>query len=97
MTSQTAEALLARKDTVGLRQVLLARSYAAEPSTADEIQAALNCDPDWMTTEGADRLIKQLRELVTDGDDGVRDEAQRILAGIRPREEWARGPDNDTL
>lgn len=50
-----------------------------------------------MTTEGADRLIKQLRELVTDSDDGVRDEAQRILAGIRPREEWARGPDNDTL
>ncbi|WP_405697807.1 hypothetical protein [Streptomyces sp. NBC_01185] len=97
VTSQTAEALLARKDTVGLRHVLLARSYAAEPSTADEIQAALACDPDWMTTEGADRLIKQLRELVTDSDDGVRDEAQRILAGIRPREEWARGPDNDTL
>ncbi|MFD5754107.1 hypothetical protein [Streptomyces mirabilis] len=94
VTSETAEALLARKDTIGLRYVLLARSYAAETWTADEIQAALDCDPDWLMTEGADRLIKQLHELATDGDDGVRDEVQRILARLRPREEWARGSDD---
>ncbi|MFI5805007.1 hypothetical protein [Streptomyces sp. NPDC051561] len=97
VTSQTAEALLARKDTVGLRHVLLARSWAADPSTAEEIQAALDCDPDWMTTQGADRLIKQLRELATDADYGVRDEVRRILARIRPREEWARDRDDDAL
>ncbi|MFF2364480.1 hypothetical protein ACFVU0_17445 [Streptomyces sp. NPDC058122] len=97
VTSETAEALLARRDTMGLRHVLLARSYAAESSTADEIQAALDCDPDWLTTEGADRLIKQLHELATDGDDGVRDEVQRILARLRPREEWARGSDDDSI
>ncbi|OEJ37245.1 hypothetical protein BGK70_02865 [Streptomyces agglomeratus] len=89
VTQDTADALLARKDTVGLRHVLLARSCAACFDTADQISAALDADPDWMTTEGADRLIKQLRELKTDDDDGVRDEAERILAQIRPREEWA--------
>ncbi|MGK8486361.1 hypothetical protein [Nocardia asiatica] len=87
VTHETAVALLARKDTVGLRCVLLARSYAAQTWTADEIQAALDCDQDWMTTEGADRLIKQLRKLTSDDDPGVRDEAQRILARLRPREE----------
>lgn len=96
VTSETAGALLARKDTRGLRYVLLARSCAVEPSTADEIQAAVECDPDWMTTEGADRLIRQLRELMTDGDAGVRDEAQRLLARLRPREEWARNPDRES-
>ncbi|MEW1930383.1 hypothetical protein [Streptomyces sp. NPDC088360] len=97
VTSETAEALLARKDTPGLRCVLLARSWAADLSTAGEIQAALDCDPDWMTTAGADRLIKQLRELATDSDHGVRDEAQRMLAPIRPREDWARGTHDQTL
>ncbi|MDG4861646.1 hypothetical protein P8605_26265 [Streptomyces sp. T-3] len=97
VTAETAEALLARKDTAGLRSVLLARSWAAEPATAAEIQAALDCDPDWLTTEGADRLIKQLRELAADDDDGVRDEVRRILARIRPREDWARGSADDAL
>ncbi|MEV6423663.1 hypothetical protein [Streptomyces sp. NPDC051662] len=97
VTSETAEALLARKDTIGLRYVLLARSYAAESCTADEFRAALDCDPDWLTTEGTDRLIKQLHELAADGDDGVRDEVQRILARLRPREEWAGGSDDDPL
>ncbi|GHF86943.1 hypothetical protein GCM10018790_75570 [Kitasatospora xanthocidica] len=91
VTHETAEALLARRDVIGLRCVLLARSHAAETSTADEIQAALDGDPDWMTTEGADRLIERLHELARDGDAGVRDEAQRILARLRPREEWADG------
>lgn len=95
VTWAAAEALLARQDTVGVRLVLLALSRAEESWTADEIRAALDCDPDWMTTEGADRLVKQLRELETDGDAGVRDEARRTLGGLRPRQEWARSPDQD--
>jgi hypothetical protein len=88
VTQETAEALLTRRDTVGLRCVLLARSCATESWTADEIQAALDCDPDWMTTEGADRLVKQLHALATDEDAGVRDEARRLVVRLRPREEW---------
>ncbi|WP_051742827.1 hypothetical protein [Kitasatospora sp. MBT66] len=95
VTHETAVALLEREDTLGLRCVLLARSYASETWTAEEIQAALDCDPDWMTTEGADRLIKQYRELSTDQDEGVRYEAQRLLARLRPREEWARDSETD--
>ncbi|MDY0812670.1 hypothetical protein [Kitasatospora purpeofusca] len=95
VTQETAVALLEREDTIGLRRVLLARSCASETWTAEEIQAALDCDPDWMTTEGADRLIKQYRELATDQDVGVRDEAQRLLARLRPREEWARDSETD--
>ncbi|KJY25479.1 hypothetical protein, partial [Streptomyces sp. NRRL S-495] len=91
VTQETAEALLEREDTLGLRCVLLARSHASETWTAAEIQAALDCDPDWTTTQGADRLIEQYRELATDQDEGVRDEAQRLLARLRPREERARG------
>ncbi|MGK8500117.1 hypothetical protein [Nocardia asiatica] len=93
VTHETAVALLARKDSVGLRCVLLARSYAAQTWTADEIQAALDCDPDWMTTEGTDRLIKQLRKLTSDDDPGVCDEAQRILADCgRARNDHAAQP-----
>ncbi|MER5473581.1 hypothetical protein [Streptomyces sp. NPDC002685] len=87
---ETAETLLARNDTVGLRFVLLAYSHAATNDAVDHLGAALDCNPEWMTTEGADRLIKQYRELATDQDSGVRDEAQQILARLRPREEWAR-------
>lgn len=83
VTWATAEALLERKDVIGLRLVLLARSYAAAEATAQEIQAALDCNPDWMTAGGADRLTKQLRDLATDEDAGVRDEAQRILGHLR--------------
>ncbi|MEV8529395.1 hypothetical protein AB0451_35525 [Streptomyces sp. NPDC052000] len=97
VTQETAEALLARKDTAGLRCVLLARSQAVEFWTADQLEAALNCDPEWMTTEGADQLIQQLHELTADDDAGVRDETQRILSRLRPREEWARGSDDDPL
>ncbi|MFI8186141.1 hypothetical protein ACIF70_37375 [Actinacidiphila glaucinigra] len=79
-------ALLARRDSIGLRRVLLARSHAAETWTADEIQAALDSDPDWTVDEGADRLIGQLHELAADTDADVRDEAQRILARLRPQQ-----------
>ncbi|MFE2538349.1 hypothetical protein [Streptomyces sp. NPDC059371] len=88
---ETAETLLARNDTIGLRFVLLAYSRAATNDAVDQLGAALDCNPEWMTTEGADQLIKQYRELATDQDAGVRDEAQQILARLRPREEWARG------
>ncbi|WP_225447665.1 hypothetical protein [Streptacidiphilus sp. P02-A3a] len=91
VTQQTAKALLARKDTAGLRCVLLASSQAVETWTADQLWDALECNPEWMSTEGADRLIKQLSDLATDDDTGVRDRAQEILATIRPRDEWARG------
>ncbi|MER5382963.1 hypothetical protein ABT040_22215 [Streptomyces sp. NPDC002688] len=87
---ETAEALLERKDTIGLRHVLLACSRATTDDAVDHLGAALDCDPEWMTTEGADRLIKQLNELATDEDAGVRDEARQILARLRPRVEWAR-------
>ncbi|MFJ6706856.1 MULTISPECIES: hypothetical protein [unclassified Streptomyces] len=51
VTQETAEALLARKDTAGLRCVLLASSQAVEFWTADQLEAALDCDPAWMSTE----------------------------------------------
>ncbi|WP_239095600.1 hypothetical protein [Micromonospora lutea] len=47
MTWETAKAMLERQDAMGLRLVLLAGSYAADEATADEIQAALDCNPDW--------------------------------------------------
>ncbi|GGV04474.1 hypothetical protein ACIG0C_33365 [Kitasatospora aureofaciens] len=87
---ETAEALLERKDTIGLRYVLLAYSQAGTHDAVDHLGAALDCNPEWMTTEGADRLIKQYRELAADPDASVRDEAQQVLAKLRPREEWAR-------
>ncbi|MFH9845651.1 hypothetical protein ACH4MY_10480 [Streptomyces sp. NPDC017246] len=94
---ETAEALLARKDTAGLRCVLLAVSEAAALSTFDQLGAALDCDPEWMTTAGADRLVQQLHELTADESPGVREEARRILSGLRPREQWARDSDDDSL
>ncbi|MER5890526.1 hypothetical protein ABT160_42435 [Streptomyces sp. NPDC001941] len=88
VTQETAEALLARRDTAGLRCVLLASSQAVELWTMDQLGAALDSNPEWMTTDGADRLIRQLHELTADDDAGVRNEAQRILSRLRPREVW---------
>ncbi|MFF6836886.1 hypothetical protein ACFY84_34600 [Streptomyces sp. NPDC012438] len=93
---ETVEALLERKDTLGLRYVLLAYSQAGTDDTVDHLGAALDCNPEWMTPQGADRLIKQYRELATDPDAGVRNEAQQILAKLRPREEWARYSEVDS-
>ncbi|GGX69608.1 hypothetical protein [Streptomyces fructofermentans] len=93
---ETAEALLERKDTIGLRHVLLAYSQAGTYDTVDQLGDALDCNPEWMTTQGADRLIKQYRELATDPDAGVRNEARQILAKLRPREEWARDSEADS-
>ncbi|MFB7368959.1 hypothetical protein ACFC0D_03845 [Streptomyces sp. NPDC056222] len=84
MTSDTAVALLARGDLSGLRAVLAARAQATETATADQLSAELDCDPRWMTSEGvAPELIQQLRELSTDADPEVRDEARRRLSPFR--------------
>ncbi|MFG3095821.1 hypothetical protein [Streptomyces sp. NPDC048202] len=93
VTQETAEAMLARKDTAGLRCVLSARGRAVEAWTADQLQDALDGDPEWMTTDGADRLIRRLHQLAEDDDPVVRDEARKALSRLRPREEWARGPE----
>ena len=69
--------------------VLPAWSQAGTCDAVDHLGAALDCNPEWMKTEGADRLIKQYREPAQDPDAGVRDEAQKIPAKPRPREEWA--------
>ncbi|MEV6897414.1 hypothetical protein [Amycolatopsis sp. NPDC051372] len=85
--------MLARKDTAGLRCVLPAGSRAVEFWTRDALVAALDCNPEWMTTAGADRLIQELHELAADDKAGVRDEAQGILSHPRPRKEQARDSD----
>ncbi|MFC9246118.1 hypothetical protein ACFT7S_19565 [Streptomyces sp. NPDC057136] len=82
VTQETAEALLARGDAPGLRTVLAALSCAAEMWTLDQLSAAVDCDPHWMTEEGERRLVRQLRELTADDDAGVRSEAVRILEPV---------------
>lgn len=86
VTQDTAEALLTRGDRIGLRCVLLALSRAASTCTMDELGAALDCNPAWMTDEGTSRLVGQLRELTADDDAGVRAEADSVLATLRPGE-----------
>lgn len=49
VTQETAAALLARAGVHGLRHVLLAMSRATESSTVDELGAAIDRSPDWMT------------------------------------------------
>ncbi|MFF1509800.1 hypothetical protein [Streptomyces sp. NPDC058326] len=73
-------ALLARGDLPGLRAVLAARAVATDLGTADQISAELDGDPRWMTGNGVAELIRQLQELTSDADRGVRDEAQRRLS-----------------
>lgn len=97
VTQETAEALLARRDTAGLPCVLLASSQAVEFWTMDQLGDALDSNSEWMTTDGADRLIQQLHELAADDDAGVRDEAQRILSRLPPHEEWVRRSDDGPL
>lgn len=82
VTQETAEALLARGDTQGLRTVLAALSCATETWTLDQLSAAVDCAPAWMTEEGERRLVRQLRELAADGDAGVRGEAAKSLEPI---------------
>ncbi|MFC8455215.1 hypothetical protein [Kitasatospora sp. NPDC057223] len=83
VTSETAEALLARGDLAGLRAVLAARADATDQWTADQLVAELNGDPRWMTGDGAAELIRQLRVLAADTDPGVRNEARQRLSLLR--------------
>ncbi|MFD8805253.1 hypothetical protein [Streptomyces sp. NPDC059597] len=83
VTSDTAAALLARKDLAGLRAVLAARAVASDEGTADQLTAELDCDPRWATGEGGAELITQLRTLASDPDPEVRDEALLRLSQLR--------------
>ncbi|MEW2134833.1 hypothetical protein [Streptomyces sp. NPDC005435] len=83
VTSDTAAALLARRDLPGLRTVLAARAAASDEATADQLTAELDCDPRWATGEGAAELITQLRTLTSDTDPGVREEALLRLSRLR--------------
>ncbi|MFJ9024890.1 hypothetical protein ACIRPU_33660 [Streptomyces sp. NPDC102259] len=91
VVQETAAALLGREDVIGMRCVLLALSRACADGAVGHLGAALDCDPGWRTAEGEDRLVGQLRELAEDAGAGVRGEARRILAGLRPGGEGARG------
>ncbi|MFD9633232.1 hypothetical protein [Streptomyces violascens] len=76
----TAEALLARRDVAGLRVVLKALSRAEEFEVADQLAAEVHCDPRRLSGEpGAEEFVQQLRALATDTDEGVREEARRLL------------------
>ncbi|CAN3977755.1 hypothetical protein KPATCC21470_0378 [Kitasatospora purpeofusca] len=84
VTSDTASALLARRDLPGLRAVLAARAVApADPGTAAQLQAELDGEPRWATGEGSDELIAQLRTLTSDPDPDVRSEALLRLSHLR--------------
>ncbi|MFJ8162124.1 hypothetical protein ACIRBY_14495 [Streptomyces sp. NPDC096136] len=84
VTSDTATALLARRDLAGLRAVLSARAVACGEGTADQLAAELDCDPRWATGEDGDELITQLRALASsDPDPEVRSEAALRLSRLR--------------
>ncbi|MFC7974845.1 hypothetical protein ACPCAE_13370 [Streptomyces cinereoruber] len=85
VTQDTANALLRRDDTFGLRQVLLALDRATSECTADELAAAVHF-PERTTDEGTDRLLARLRGLTADTDAGVRREALALLAEMAPEE-----------
>ncbi|MET7982289.1 MULTISPECIES: hypothetical protein [unclassified Streptomyces] len=80
VTQETAEALLQRRDLVGLRIVLAALSRAEEWSTADQLDGEVFNHQSWMIADGRrDRFVQQLETLAADEDAGVREEAVRFL------------------
>ncbi|WP_327063720.1 hypothetical protein OG715_01850 [Kitasatospora purpeofusca] len=83
VTSDTAAALLARRDLPGLRAVLAARAVASDQGTADQLQAELDGDPRWTTGADGDELAVQLRTLTSDPDPDVRSEALLRLSRLR--------------
>ncbi|MFF9340734.1 MULTISPECIES: hypothetical protein [unclassified Streptomyces] len=82
VTQETAEALLERRDAIGLRLVLGALAVA-DDDTADELDAALACvfQP---SGDAAAQLELLCGELASDLDAGVRREAATILLRLRP-------------
>lgn len=83
VTSDTAVALLARRDLPRLRAVLAALAVSTGQGTADQLSAELDGDPRWITGNGVAELIRQLQTLTSDADPEVRDEAQRRLSHLR--------------
>ncbi|WP_328622658.1 hypothetical protein [Streptomyces sp. NBC_00354] len=83
VVQETAEALLQRRDMWGLRAVLAALARAVDLSVADQLAAEVDCDPRWLSGEpGGNEFFQQLRVLATDTDEGVCEEAQRLLARL---------------
>ncbi|MDA5281180.1 hypothetical protein [Streptomyces sp. Isolate_45] len=83
VTSDTASALLARRDLAGLRAVLAARAVASDQGTADQLAAELDGDPRGATGQDDDDLIVQLQILPTDREPEVRNEALVRLTRLR--------------
>ncbi|MET9063876.1 hypothetical protein [Streptosporangium sandarakinum] len=79
VTQETAKALMRRGDACGLRAVLAALACAQDFETADHLWAEICGDPRWIAESGADQLVRQLGELTSDEDDGVRTEARSLL------------------
>ncbi|WP_152646093.1 hypothetical protein [Streptacidiphilus albus] len=88
VTQGTANALLQRQDSYGLRLVLAAFARSREPSfpepsTVDHLYSAIMGDLRWMTETGESQLVSQLEELTLDADDAVRVEARKLLSPSR--------------
>ena len=79
VTQETAQALLERRDLVGLRAVLAALSRAEEWWTADQLYGEVFGYRSWMVADDrTDEFVDQLVGLADDQDKGVRDEALRL-------------------
>jgi HEAT repeat protein len=96
VTQETAEALLQRRDLVGLRFVLAALSRAEEWWTADQLDGEVFNYQSWMIADGQrDQFVQHLEALTADEDAGVREEAMRFLgsgteaAAPTPVQKWS--------
>ncbi|THA44801.1 hypothetical protein [Streptomyces sp. A1136] len=83
VTSDTAVALLARRDLAGLRAVLAARAVVSDQGTADQLAAELDGDPRWATGGDGAEMIAQLQTLAADREPDVRNEARLRLTRLR--------------
>ncbi|MFJ9820966.1 hypothetical protein ACIRU3_38020 [Streptomyces sp. NPDC101151] len=80
VTQETAEALLQRRDLVGLRIVLAMLSRTEAWWTADQLDGDVFNHQSWMIADGRrDQFVQQLEALASDEDAGVRREALRLL------------------
>ncbi|MEV6021486.1 MULTISPECIES: hypothetical protein [unclassified Streptomyces] len=79
VAQETAQALLERRDLVGLRAVLAALSRADEEATADQLDGEVFGYRSWMIADSRrGEFVDQLVRLAADQDEGVRDEALRL-------------------
>lgn len=86
VTQETAEALLQRRDLVGLRIVLATLSRVEEWWTADQLDGELFNYQSWMSAAGRrDQFVQQLETLAAEEDVGVREEAMRCFGGPEAR------------